>query len=106
MNETSSEIYRRRYLLEMARRLASADGERLAARALRLIARWEADVGVSSHYISGWRRAIESGPQAIAAIAEGTTEADAELRHCMPFAGILTNAERKALRMVASSDAA
>lgn len=89
---------RRAYLLEIASRLAKPGGQLIVARALAVIAKWESADGVLPRYIAGWRRVLNEGPDAVEKLAVSQTDEALELQHCMPFAGILSNKERRALR--------
>ena len=89
---------RRTYLLEIASRIARPGGQLIVNRALAVVAKWESADGVLPRYITGWRRILAEGPEAIEKLATSETHEALELQHCMPFAGILNNKERKALR--------
>lgn len=93
-----SDAYRRAYLLAVAGRMAGGDHDRIAARARALLAKWRAQDGVLPLYIERWEAAISEGPQAVERIAVEMSAESEALRHCMPFAGILSNRERSELR--------
>jgi hypothetical protein len=92
------ETMRRDYLLEIAQRLRGPGAGLIIARASAVIDKWETTVGVHPRYIAGWRRILREGAGAVESLAGSRTPEALELQHCMPFAGILSNRERFALR--------
>jgi hypothetical protein len=70
----------------------------ISTNALALIDKWRAQGGVHPGYIEGWRAALEEGPEGVERIALTNTQQAEALRHCMPFAGILSNRERLEFR--------
>jgi hypothetical protein len=95
MSHTSD---RRAYLARVIQLLKSERGPEIRARAAALIDKWEEGTGIDRRHSGRWRLLLTQEPAAIeaAVMAEGD-EAEA-LRHCMPFAGILSNRERNELR--------
>lgn len=69
------------------------------------IARMRAAHRVPVPWLTEWERLIESGPQAVVKTLVADTPAAAELRQNSPFAGLLTDLERrKALTAFRSVD--
>ncbi len=91
-------LLRQAYLLEIARRIAEPEGHLVVSRARAVIEKWAASDGVLPRYVSGWRQILNGGAEAVRKLATSDTDEARELQHCMPFAGILTNKERQALR--------
>jgi hypothetical protein len=89
---------RRAYLARILQLLDTEDGPRIRARAGALIDRWEAVTGIDHRHADRWRALLTEDTAVIRAAVLGDGGAAAELRHCMPFAGVLSNRERTALR--------
>ena len=50
---------------------------------------------VSRSWLDQWRRVLDDGAPALLAVLRGTTERDADLRQNSPFAGVLSQTERR-----------
>ena len=94
----NDDVRRRAYLGIVFDRLRGPDRERIVAAALALVDKWESSTGVNPFYVSRWRRLLAGQIAEMSAEVLADSEQGAELRHCMPFAGLLTNRERAELR--------
>jgi hypothetical protein len=96
--EPDRDTIRRRYLDCVFAHMRGPRRAAIAGRALAVVDMWERS-GAHPHYIERWR-ALLSGEVEDMREAVMTDRPEAEaLRHCMPFAGVLTNAERAELRL-------
>jgi hypothetical protein len=73
----------------------------IAAKALKVIALWEAQPGVRRDYSRRWRALLDGDVSVMRDVVLADTPEAQELRHAMPFAGILSNKERADLRALA-----
>ena len=89
---------RRAYLTRILQLLDSNDGPQVRAKAAALIDTWENAAGIDPRYSERWRVLLTQDTAAIRDAVMADTDAAAELRHCMPFAGLLSNRERAELR--------
>lgn len=51
--------------------------------------------GMSAHYLDVWERIIDSGVDAVVPVLTGTDQTSSELRQNTPFAGLLSDVERR-----------
>jgi hypothetical protein len=70
----------------------------ITAKARDVIALWDAQPGVRRAYSQQWRALLSGDIGTMRRVVLADTPEAAELRHCMPFAGILSNKERAVLR--------
>jgi len=89
---------RRAYLARILQLLDSEDGPRIRARASAVIDKWEMAAGIDRRHSKRWRVLLTQDTAVIRAAIFADGDVAEELRHCMPFAGILSNRERTALR--------
>jgi hypothetical protein len=96
----SAPTRRQAYLAEIFDRLECGDATTRAdilAKARRVIALWRMLDNVRPWQIEEWERLLAGSVKDMRAIVLRDDETGRELRHAMPFAGILTNKERAAL---------
>jgi hypothetical protein len=89
---------RRAYLARVIQLLDSDRGPEIRARAAAVLDKWEDVAGIDPRHAARWRKLLAQEPAAIEAAVMAEGDAAEELRHCMPFAGILSNRERSSLR--------
>jgi hypothetical protein len=88
------------YLAEIFDRLESSDAReraRLLAKAHALVGLWRRAPETPPFLIETWGRLLAGSIAEMRRCALADDEEGRELRHSMPFAGILTNLERAAL---------
>ncbi|KRA47699.1 hypothetical protein [Devosia sp. Root635] len=94
----------RRLLLEQVFDLL--DGPRrseIIGRAHNLIALWRSTPHMAPYYADRWQYLLTLPVEQARAIVLGDTDEGDMLRHCMPFAGVVDNKQRQAVRRMARS---
>jgi len=86
------------YLAEVFRRLAGPDGADIIAKAVALTHKRDASPGTDPRYGRRWRELLQGPPQTMAAVVLADTDEGRRLRHAMPFANVLSNKDKSALR--------
>ena len=89
---------RRAYLERIFELLEQPRGADIHARALVVVAKWENVAGADPRHIQRWRALLGGETGAMRRSVMADTPEGAELRHWMPFAGVLSNRERSELR--------
>jgi hypothetical protein len=79
------------------RLLAERLDERMVERARRRLERWVAEGRIHPEWAREWERVVSKPPPEIAAAISADTKAARELRQTSPFAGMLTEQERRRL---------
>jgi hypothetical protein len=92
--------YHRAYLAEVLARLQGPQGLHILERATALTRKWDTVPGTDPWLGQRWRELLQRPADEIAATLLAGTEEAERLGHTMPFAGILTNAERAKLRRI------
>lgn len=93
--------YRRLYLETILGLLEGPRRQELLARAQGLVVRWRSIEHMSPYYADRWLELLAMpGEKLRTVIMADSDEAD-RMRHCMPFAGMLSNGQRAALRNIA-----
>lgn len=100
MNSMSSnnELGRRAYLDAVFERLDGPGGKAIRAKAAAVVDKWEQQPGVHRSYVARWRDLLERSTDEMHELVIADTAEGEALRHCMPFAGVLSNRERADLR--------
>jgi hypothetical protein len=88
---------RRVYLDHVFRLMLGPRRDEIAAKARKVIDLWEVQPGVRRDYCRRWRALLDGEVGAMRAVVLADTPEAEELRHAMPFAGILSNKERAEL---------
>jgi len=92
--------YHHAYLEEVLLRLAGPTGPAIVARAMVLTHKWDTVPGTDPWFGRRWRELLQQDASEVRAVVMADTEEGRRLRHTMPFAGVLSNAEKAALRRV------
>jgi hypothetical protein len=90
--------YHRAYLEEVLSLLDGPRGPSILQRAMALTRKWDAVPRTDPWLGRRWRELLQRPPDEIASVLFADNDEAERLRHTMPFAGILTNAERAQLR--------
>jgi hypothetical protein len=89
---------RRAYLDHIFTLMLGLRRDEIAAKTRKVIDLWDAQPGTRRIHSQRWRELLDGDVDVMRAIVMADTPEAAELRHAMPFAGILSNKERAALR--------
>jgi hypothetical protein len=93
----SSDRFRRAYLEAVLRRLEGPEGAAIRRNAEALVALWETQKHADPYYAIRWRQLLAMPLPAMRAVVLASTEEGERLRHTQPFAGVLSDEERKLL---------
>jgi hypothetical protein len=93
----SSDRFRRAYLEAVFHRLQGPEGIGIRKKAEELIALWDTQPHADPYYAIRWRQLLAMPLPAMRAVVLASTEEGERLRHTQPFAGVLSEDERKLL---------